>query len=460
MPFEKEMTSTAGAPPRPTSRPAPGRAAFILFLMATVTLFLRPVELIPELAEVPIYEGLMVLSLVATLAQLRRQMSRGELVRRPVTICVVGLLVSVVLSHLTQFYFSGALNSGIDFAKTALYYLIFTALVDTPARLKTMLITVAAGGTILVALCVGDYLEIFDIPAITHYSERDGVTDTNDEHRVLRMRGTGLYSDPNDLSLMIVMTAVLLAWLAGDRGARRFRWLWLAPLGLMGLALLLTQSRGGLLAAGTAGVAFAWLRWGRTQAAVLILLGVCALPLMRGRQAQIDLSDGTGRERIELWRDGLQELKSPALLFGIGMGEFVELSGLVAHNSFVHSFVELGLCGGTMFFGMFLFSGLALWRLANRDRVQFRNEELERLHPYLSAMLAALIVALFSLSRCYVVPTYLLLAIMTSYVSLADRLSFTREPRIVWDMHRFKQLVAGSSCLLTGLFIFVRVLTG
>ena len=35
------------------------------------------------------------------------------------------------------------------------------------------------------------------------------------------------------------------------------------------------------------------------------------------------------------------------------------LAGLVAHNSFVHAFVELGLFGGTFFFGCFFFTALS-----------------------------------------------------------------------------------------------------
>ena len=50
-----------------------------------------------------------------------------------------------------------------------------------------------------------------------------------------------------------------------------------------------------------------------------------------------------------------------------------DLAGLVAHNSFVHAYVELGFLGGTFFFGCFLFAGLA----GRRERLLSALADLE-----------------------------------------------------------------------------------
>ena len=136
---------------------------------------------------------------------------------------------------------------------------------------------------------------------------------------------------------------------------------WLMPLGLFLYALALTHSRGGFLAFLVALVVF--LRYRFSTGKMLLLAGVM-LPLVlyffAGRQTSFDAaSAGTGQTRIQLWSDGLYHLRTSPL-FGVGTHEFHKLAGQEAHNSFVHSYAEMGLFGGTLFLGAFFY---ALWSL-------------------------------------------------------------------------------------------------
>ena len=59
---------------------------------------------------------------------------------------------------------------------------------------------------------------------------------------------------------------------------------------------------------------------------------------------------------MQLWYAGLVEMKRFPL-FGIGAGMYPDfVDGRVAHNSFVHAFVELGIFGGVIFLGAFWFA--------------------------------------------------------------------------------------------------------
>jgi hypothetical protein len=431
--------------------------SFVLFLLATATLFLRPGELMPGLKELPIYESLMVGSFVTGLPRICEQLRLRNLRVQPITICVVGLLIASVMSHMSQALLEDAHAAGVKFLKTALYYLLLVSLVDTPARLRTYLLTVVLCATAMVAICAADYLHIVDFEHITHYSEREGRTITGEDKFILRMRGTGIFGDPNDISLVIVATGVLSTYFLLEKAKGTSRILWLAPLSLMMLALLLTRSRGGLLAAGVAALTMATCRYGRRAAILVGVVGMVAVSAIAGRQAEFNLSEGTGQERIQLWSAGLTELMTARLLFGIGMDEYIKLVGYVAHNSFVHAFVELGYFGGTLFFGAFFFAVLALYRMSRLNAIRNPHSELGRLHPYLAGMLAGWSTGLLTLSRCYVVPTYIVLGTIAVFINLSrNRLNKGRSV-IVWNQENVLRLLGGSGAMLGGLLIFVRM---
>src|SRR5262249_32778235 len=143
----------------------------------------------------------------------------------------------------------------------------------------------------------------------------------------------------------------------------------------------------------------------RKALAVAVLLLPLMVVLGGGRQTRIDLTDrsDTGSARIWLWSDGLMLLRESPL-FGIGKGEYADRALLVAHNSFVHGFTELGFVGGTLFVGGFYYSLSTLARLRGKRAAGLRPE-LRALRPYLLAILTGYVVGMMSLSRNYIVPT-------------------------------------------------------
>jgi len=435
--------------------------AYCLFLMVNITLFLRPAELIPAIANLPIYEVLILSSFFLSLDQVKRTLQFPMLKRQPITLCVLGILVAIALSHASHMYLYGIRTSTIAFLKTFIYYVLLVSVIDSPQRLKGLLKTVAITSSIMILLCVIDYSGLHDFEFIKHVSDRDGVSDAGDTIRVFRMRGTGIFQDPNDLSVLIVATSILCLYFFNDPSASPLRFFWILSLFVLGIGLLYTRSRGGLLTLGIAGMVFVLPKYGKKVAILFALVGMAGVTVLAGRQGNIDLNSGTGHDRILLWREGLMALKSPDLFFGIGQGLYSDLAGLAAHNSYVHAFTELGLFGGTLYLGCFFFAGLGLYRLArfqcsNKGKPIFRNPELERYLPYAGAILAAWCGGMMSLSRCYVVPTYMIVGVSAAYLNLAGASLAKPTPVIYWNKQHLIRLTCVSFGLFVALFVFVR----
>ncbi|MEQ8852356.1 O-antigen ligase family protein [Gimesia sp.] len=472
MPDTQSMRAQNAAAPR--RRPLPqsiigGNSAphnaYILFLLVNINLFLRPAELVPALKGLPIYEVLILSSFFLSLDQIKRVVQFPNLKRQPITLCVIGVLVAVAMSHLSHMYLYGVRTSTVAFLKTLIYYILLISIIDSPKRLKGLLKTVAISSSAMILLCVIDYAGIIDFEFIKHVSDRDGVSDAGEVIRVFRMRGTGIFQDPNDLSVLIVATGMLCLYFFNDPVKSSFRFLWIVSMIILMIGLLDTRSRGGLLTLGIAGMVFVLPKYGKKAAIVCAVVGVAGLTVLAGRQGNIDLNSGTGHDRILLWREGISALKSANLFFGIGQGEYSDMAGLAAHNSYVHAFTELGLFGGTLFIGCFFFAALGLYRLvrfqnASRGKPIMRNRELERYLPYACAILAAWCGGMMSLSRCYVVPTYMIVGVSAAYLNLAGASLARPTPIVYWNKQHQLWLIGISVGMLISIAIFVRIFAG
>ena len=422
-------------------------------------MILRPAELFPVLDVLPIYEVLIVGALVCGVRDLQRHFRWANLQQQPAMLCVIGVLIAIVVSHLQRVYLHGAMEGATDFLKELLLIGLIVSQTDTVFRFKTLLTVVAVTATLTVSLCVLDYYGVVDFEFITHVSDVDGITDANTLHRVSRMCGTGIFQDPNDISLLIVFSGVIWASILLDRSVGSIRFTALVPIVVLAIGLLCTKSRGGMLAAGAALLAVVLSHYGRKAAIVVGLMCLCALPLFAVRNTGSGFSEGgTGHERITLWREGLAALRSPWLLFGIGQGMYADWAGLVAHNSFVHAYVELGIVGGTLFLGCFFFPALSLYRLRYARR-EFDHSELNRLFPFVVAMLVGWTMGLQSLSRAYVVSTYLMLGTQVAYMNLASAHLHPRRLLVSWDRGHLCRLAACSAMVFVGFNVFVMIIS-
>lgn len=169
-----------------------------------------------------------------------------------------------------------------------------------------------------------------------------------------RLEGTGIYGDPNDLAMsLLVVLPFLFSAILSSAGGIPIRLVGLGALGVIGYALFLTQSRGGFLGVAAVAGSYAYRRFGgATGLVVLAVVVTVGLAAGSSRLQQIDARESSAQGRVEAWSAGLQMLKSHPLL-GVGFDRFTDYHERVAHNSFLHTFAELGMVGGFCLVGLF-----------------------------------------------------------------------------------------------------------
>ncbi|MEX1018422.1 MAG: O-antigen ligase family protein, partial [Litorilinea sp.] len=278
------------------------------------------------------------------------------------------------------------------FLAAGLFWLLLRAGLPQPARnfadLWLVLGGWLAGGTLMAGLALLQYGSALLFPEGTTLW---GAASLITAEGVSRVRG--LYGSPNNLALYLDRTLLVTLGLAlylPTHAAGRWRAaLWLAT-GIQLAALILTFSKGALLLAVPAGFATLWLggllilpRTRRARRPLWGLLGLAAVALLalvpflgteRFRNL-IDLSQGTGFLRLQLWRSALA-MGWDHWLLGVGPDNFLyafrsryllpaawqEPNLNHPHNLLLDGWTRLGL-PGLMLLLAWLGSGVwELWR--------------------------------------------------------------------------------------------------
>ena len=395
-----------------------------LLLAAVATLFLRPADLVPTLDDWPIYQFLIVCCLVVSARAVARQLAHRKLVEQTVTACLLVLLVSVAVSHLAHGFIWAARMSMYEVGKLLVFYLLIVGLINTPQRLTFFVQWLTVAITVVAVLALLDRAGLIAVAALETVQSHGGAEGAKPD-LIERIRGTGIFQDPNDFGLILVTGLIFSASFFLRPHAGWPRYLWLAP----GMALLatlaLTHSRGALISLTCAFPAAVAYRGGwKSGALSLLCLPLLAL-IVSGRMLDFTaLNEGTGQDRIQIWSDGLTVFRQYPF-FGLGEGLFVDKYGVVTHNSFLHCYAELGILGGTAFLACFLGAALGLWSLRKEyrdpdapDRMTRELRELAHLRPFVFAALAAYSAGMLTLSRQFVAPTYLILGLAAATTSL------------------------------------------
>jgi hypothetical protein len=384
---------------------------FCLFVLVNATLFIRPAELLPALEGLPIYNVLITTCLAVSFGPVLSQLK--ALRERPITACVLGLLVTIVLSDLARFEFGSASSNGFDFGKVVLYYLLLLAALNSPGRLRSFLSWLVVFILILAGLALLHYHGVINLPALEALARGDDEA----EGVVLQLQGTGIYNDPNDLCLILIVGSMTSLYRLTDRRRDPVRLVWAFSFCIFIYSLIMTKSRGGFLGllASLFALLVSALGWRRAFLTSLIVLPALFL-LSGGRQTRISTGEGTAQQRIKLWGEGLALIKqSPRhAVLGIGASRYADEAGLVAHNSFVHAFTELGFVGGALFLGLFCIPLRSLHRVGLHPAA-VPDPGLSHLRPFLTAIVAGVAVGMMSLSRCYIVPTYMVVGLAAAY---------------------------------------------
>lgn len=285
-----------------------------------------------------------------------------------------------------------------------------------------------------------------------------------------RIQYVGIFNDPNDLGMLFVMCLPMAIYLSGRGGLLGFRrLLWLTVAGLLLWGIVLTDSRGTLLALVAVLGVYVWHKRGPITAAALAAGALAGMMMMPSRMQELDVSEASALGRVDSWYEGIQMfIGSP--IFGIGAGGYSDLNALTAHNSFVLVLAETGIVGFTIWIAMvgYCFRMVLAVLGRNDDIMADVPEDAEdatvvsewlddrALSLTLLLSLSGFFVCAFFLSRSYVVILYLLVALVVAhyarmratYASLPE-FSLGRDV-VVWP--------AWSIAGVVGLFVTVKLL--
>jgi hypothetical protein len=112
---------------------------FTFLCLTTATMILRPAEVVPGLAGLPLYEACIAATILLGHQGLLRHFAPGSLTRQPVTLCFIGVLIAIPVSQITHMYFGGALSGTIEFVKAGMLFALIVAVVDTWSKFERLL---------------------------------------------------------------------------------------------------------------------------------------------------------------------------------------------------------------------------------------------------------------------------------------------------------------------------------
>lgn len=403
--------------------------SFALFLLYLILTFLRPGEQIPQLRQWAVMDIVSGLALAA--AGIAVLGGRGVSLRAAQVPLLFGLWASALLSVLVSPSRSlAALEDVLGFGKSSVTaFLLVVINVSSEKRLRTVAIVLSLL-TVIISLqaAFGYQIGVGRAPLFLDTSS-DTSRDASSEQ--MRVRGVGLFGDPNDLAITLIAVLPLCLALRRKRapiGNTVLAWI---PIALITYTIRLTRSRGGLLALAAVIVLSLRHRIGTAASALAgvgALMAFIALGFLGGRSLQMDQS---AMGRIWAWSAGLEMLKSSPV-WGVGFNMFTLNHHRAAHSSFVQCFAELGLLGYLLWLAVIL---LTLDDMRSVEKLTSADAAgLQRWGRALAHSLAGALVGGIFLTRAYDVTLFIQLGLGTALADIARRqggLSRIRNP-ILW----------------------------
>jgi len=265
-----------------------------------------------------------------------------------------------------------ALGRVLQFAQYGLTALMFSSVVDTPARIRRVFLTFTIWTTISTVVAVAMYYL--------------GMTPS----------ASGLLLNRNLLATYVNVAIVCAYLLHEGTKAGLGRAALITALPVLFLGLGLSFSRGGLISLGVT-LLVLWYRVARTGGFLLlagsigiIFLLTYVLPSTFWRRAEsigpsITRQEGTFGSRLQLWRTCLRMVEDRPM-FGVGPGNFVKAypryargreiryQSLSSHNAFIGVTAEHGLPGGALFLLLCAFATRGAWRCIRIGKATARTD--------------------------------------------------------------------------------------
>jgi O-antigen ligase len=423
---------------------------YALCLVYLAVIYTRPGEIIPG------WEGYPFADIAGTAAGLSASVSMALKPRRlpwlPIDWCFYGYMAAAVLSLPANGWIGGAYFAFMKLLSLAMFYLSVRIAVNTNRKLHVFIGVVIALTMFQAVNGIVQYHTGVGLGNTTAIEMRDPeAVNEEGESAIKRVRGSGIFGDPNDLAMaLIIILPFLLSMAVGTGGGLARRLLGAGMLSAVVYAIALTQSRGGVMGMGALLAVQAYRRHGKYVSMLLVVLMIGAfVGLSSGRVGDIDASEESAQGRIQAWSAGLQMLRSNPIL-GVGFGGFLDNHERVAHNTYVHVLAETGLVGGYFFVGLFYW--MFVWGSAARvvrDACMARLAEL----IFVSGIGVAATALFLSRQNSPVLYVPILLAACRVSAGAVDK-----ENERLWKASDWTNLALVLAGVVVGTYVLVRIL--
>ena len=373
--------------------------SLVCLIILVALIYIRPAEFVPFLKGKPVVALFTLMAGAAVAADLFANKVRPRLTAS--FGALLGLWMALTLSHLYPLWLTGLITGFKQFFTNVFFFFLMAHVARSPKAIRSLIICVAACSLVL---AIQGIVQSFTGVGL------GGATPTYG-----RIRYLGLFHDPNDLALTLVMCLPFL--LMTLVGRRPFWHRLVAILAIVPLlwAVLLTKSRGGFLATAVVLLIYLVRQVGKTWGTILAVVAVAGIVgLGPKRMGNIDSKEASAHHRIELWHEGLQAVKRRPVL-GIGYGRFPEEFGQTAHNSYVLVFTETGLVGAFFWVALLYLAFRELYLIRRRCRGDPNRKSTLAWTNAFEASLVGFLVAGFFLSRSYNALLYIFLGLILGF---------------------------------------------
>lgn len=305
----------------------------------------------------------------------------------------------------------GVINMGMDYAfsqigyqffKYLLLYCMIVLSLNSLQKIKWALVLLVFLG-ILIALNA----------LVQHRTGVDLVGQTANWRESIRWVGN--FDGSNGLALVFVLLLGISLGFATLEYLVAFRVFGLFSSLLLIYAIYLTGSRGGFLGLLVVLISYLFVKLPHVKlrtflplAIIIFSLGIALKPTEEGR----GLGESTSSERIELFYQGLQMIKSQPFN-GVGVGEFTHSNPVhkQAHNIWLQHISETGIIGVTIYMLMFYSSIRALVDVIKKEKGE--DQSVYNIGVQLLVMVIGFFSCAFFLTVSYEIP-YTMLALTTT----------------------------------------------
>lgn len=343
--------------------------AFVLTLLYVAVSLLSPGAFSMAIASLHINIILGVLTILALIPELQGSKIGGL----PATYLVLGLLFTAMLSVI-PLGFSRAPGVFLDYLPVFIVFYFFALACKSLVQIK-----IAVYVLLLVAFfifsqgLIADHAHLLPNPYLLQEGRGDAM--------IIRYRGLGVLSDPNDLAQFFV-TLIPLLWLRWKPGSTFSNFVFtIVPAIILATGMFFTHSRGGSFAL------LALVLFALKDKMGVVLASVLAVGMFFGMMA-LNVSGGRGMDdddggRVALWSTGLELFRAHPVI-GVGIGQFTDHSdnGLTAHNSYVLCLAEVGIIGYFCWLGAIVSDVTELGGVIRSGKP--KEEPKRALPPYLS----------------------------------------------------------------------------